>query len=256
MTVFPFLYMVSTALKGPVYVFEMPPRLIPSPATLQNFVRAFTANDFGRYFINSVVVTAFVVGLVLLLASCMAFALARYRFFGRRFVFGLIIFFMAMPGMSLIVPQFVLANQLRLTDTLLGLIVWNVAQNLPLAVFLLTGFLSEVPREVEEAAKIDGASAWAVYRVIILPLCKPALATVAIFAFLGSWDEYIWASTIINTPSNRTLPVAIATFQGVHTTNWGLVFAASLVAVVPVIIVFVALQKYFIKGLVGGAVKG
>lgn len=255
-TVFPFLYMVSTSLKGPVYVFEVPPRLVPAKATLQNFVRAFAANDFGRYFLNSLVVTVASVLLVLLLGSWMAFALARYRFLGRRLVYALVLFFMTMPAMSLIVPQFVLAHTLALTDTLLGLIVWDVAQNLPFAVFLLTGFLEEVPREIEEAAELDGASPWSIYRAIVLPLCRPALATAAIIVFLGAWDEYVWASTITNTPSNRTLPVAIATFQGVHTTNWGLVFAASLIAVIPVLVVFVALQRYFVKGMVGGAVKG
>ena len=132
----------------------------------------------------------------------------------------------------------------------------NIAQNMPFAIFLLRGFLEEVPREIEEAAYIDGASAWSVYWSIILPLCKPALATSAIFAFLGSWDEYVWASTVISTPELRTLPVGIAVFQGVHTTNWGLVFAASLIAIVPVLLLFIALQKYFIKGMVAGAVKG
>lgn len=256
LTVVPFVYMVSTALKGPVFVFEMPPRLIPLQPTLENFVKAFSSNDFGRYFLNSLLVTIVTVVGVLVLGSWMAYALARYRFPGRSLVYGLVLFFMTMPAMSLLVPQFVLANRLRLTDTLLGLMVGNVAQNLPLAVFILTGFLQAVPRAVEEAAEIDGASAWAIYRVIVLPLCRPALATVAIFAFLGSWDEYVWASTITTTPSNRTLPVAIALYQGVHATNWGLVFAASLVAVIPVLIVFVALQRYFVRGLVGGAVKG
>jgi multiple sugar transport system permease protein len=132
----------------------------------------------------------------------------------------------------------------------------DMAQNLPFAVFLLEGFIREVPIELEEAAKIDGASPATIFIQIVMPVCKPALATSAIIAFLGVWDEYVWSSTIINTPEKRTIPVAIASFQGVHTTNWGLVFAASLIAVIPVLILFVSLQKYFIKGMTAGAVKG
>ena len=255
-TVMPFIYMISTAFKGQVFVFEVPPQLISKEPTLQNFISAFTSNNFGRYFLNSILVTVVSVLSILLLASMMAYALARYHFFGRNFFYGLVIFFMTMPAMSLIVPQFILAHNLQLTDTLAGLIVLDVAQNLPFAVFLLKGFLEDIPKEIEEAAIIDGASAWSIYRHIVLPLCKPALATSAIIAFLGAWDEFVWASTITNSPENRTLPVAIATFQGVHTTNWGLVFAASLIAIVPILIMFVSLQKYFVKGMVAGAVKG
>lgn len=255
-TVMPFIYMISTAFKGQVFVFEVPPQLIPKEPTLQNFISAFTSNNFGRYFLNSILVTVVSVLSILLLASMMAYALARYHFFGRKFLYGLVIFFMTMPAMSLIVPQFILAHNLQLTDTLAGLVVLDVAQNLPFAVFLLKGFLEDIPKEIEEAAIIDGASAWSIYRHIVLPLCKPALATSAIIAFLGAWDEFVWASTITNSPENRTLPVAIATFQGVHTTNWGLVFAASLIAIVPILIMFVSLQKYFVKGMVAGAVKG
>lgn len=255
-TVIPFIYMISTAFKGQVYVFEIPPRLIPEKPTLQNFITAFSSNNFGRYFFNSTLVTVIAVLGILLMASMMAYALARYQFFGRKFLYALVVFFMTMPAMSLIVPQFILAHTFQLTDTLAGLIVMDIAQNLPFAVFLLKGFLEDVPKEIEEAAVIDGASPWAIYWHVILPLARPALATSAIIAFLGAWDEYVWASTITNTPTNRTLPVAIATFQGVHTTNWGLVFAASLIAIVPVLILFISLQKYFVKGMVAGAVKG
>jgi len=255
-TIVPLLYMISTALKGPVYVFEIPPRLFPEEPTISNFFLAWSANQFGRYFINSICVTLVSVVSILLLASMMAYAFARFNFVGKKFLYGMVIFFMTLPAMSLIVPQFVLARRLSLVDNLAGLIIMNIAQNMPFAIFLLRGFLEEVPREIEEAAYIDGASAWSVYWSIILPLCKPALATSAIFAFLGSWDEYVWASTVISTPELRTLPVGIAVFQGVHTTNWGLVFAASLIAIVPVLLLFIALQKYFIKGMVAGAVKG
>jgi len=255
-TIVPFLFMVSTALKGKIYAFEFPPHLIPENPILDNFTTAWIKNDFDVYFLNSIFVSVVSVLCILLLASMMAFAFARYQFIGKKILYGIVIFFMTLPPLILIVPQFIVARDLRLTDNLAGLISWNIAINLPFAVFLLRGFLEEVPKEIEEAAHIDGASPWATYWKVILPLCKPALATSASLAFLSAWDEYIWANTIINTPERRTLPVAIANYQGAYITNWGNVFAASLIAVVPVLILFILLQKYYIKGMVAGAVKG
>jgi multiple sugar transport system permease protein len=255
-TIFPFIYMISTSMKGPVYVFELPPRLIPSSPTLRNFTSAWTSNNFERYFLNSMVVTVVTTLLVVWLASMMAFAFARFEFMLKKPLYYLVIFFMIIPAMSLIVPQFILAARLKQVDQLSGLVLLYVAQNIPLSTFLLRGFLELIPKEIEEAALIDGASAWDVYWRILLPLSKPALATSAIFASLGAWDEYVWAFTIINSPEKRTLPVGIAAFHGVHLSDWGLVFAASLIAVVPVIALFVALQKYFIKGITTGAIKG
>ena len=254
--IFPFLYMLSTAFKGAVFVFEIPPRLIPAEPTIKNFIDAWTSNQFGRYFLNSILVSGITIPNILILGSMMAYAFSRFNFLGKKFFYGLVVFFMTMPAMSLIVPQFVLARNLHLTDKLAGLVLMYIAQNLPFAVFLLRGFLEEIPKDIEDAARIDGASSWAIYWQVILPLCKPALATSAIISFLGAWDEFVWANTLINSPEKRTLPVAIANFQGVHTTNWGLVFAASIIAVIPVIILFVTLQKYFIKGMVAGAIKG
>lgn len=256
LTIFPFIYMLSTSLKGPIFIFELPPRLIPTNPTLSNFINAWTSNRFASYFINSLEVTAVSTVLTVWLGSMMAFAFARFKFLFKRPLYYLVIFFMMLPTMSLIVPQFILASHLKLVDHLSGLVMVYVAQNIPFSTFLLRGFIEQVPMEIIEAAEMDGASDWDTYWRVVLPLCKPALATAAIFASLGAWDEYVWANTILNNPSVRTLPVGIANFQGVHSTDWGLIFAASIIAVVPVIVLFIALQKYFIKGIVTGAVKG
>lgn len=255
-TIFPLLYMVSTALKSQVYVLEIPPQLLPENPTLDNFGAAWTSNNFSRYFLNSSVVAAATVAAVLLLGSMMAHGLARYRFRGHRLVRALILFFMVMPSMSLLVPQFVLATRLGLLDSLAGVAIVHIAQVLPLVTFILYGFMNGLPRELYEAALVDGAGAWRLYRSIALPLSRPALATVAILAFLGSWDEYPWALTIINSADQRTLPVGIAAFQGVHSSDWGLIFAASLIAVAPVIVLFAFLQRHVIRGLTAGALKG
>jgi multiple sugar transport system permease protein len=156
----------------------------------------------------------------------------------------------------LIVPQFVLAKWLGLIDTLWGLIVFYVAGNLALNTFLLRGFFEALPAELDDAMQIDGANDWRRFLNLALPLGRPALATATIFTFLATWDEYAWALTSITTPENQTLPIAIALMQGPRGTQWGLVFAASMLAVVPVIAVFLLFQKHFVQGLTAGAVKG
>lgn len=255
LTVLPFVYMVSTALKGPVYVFEYPPKFIPAQPTLRNFVTAWDSNNFHQYFRNSLGVTVATTLVVVLLSSMMAYAFSRFEFVLKRLLFYSLLIFMMMPAMVLIIPQFMLATRLRLVDSLVGLVVVYAAQNLPLNTFLLRGFFAQVPRELDEAAKIDGASPWAIYWRIILPVSRPGLATAAIFSSLGAWDEYVWALTVLNDPDKRTLPVGIAAFHGVHLSDWGLVFAASLIAVTPIILLFILLQKYFVKGLISGAIK-
>jgi ABC-type glycerol-3-phosphate transport system permease component len=191
-----------------------------------------------------------------LLSSMMAFAFSRLRFPGRRLLFGLLLVGLMVPAMMLIVPQFLLAKQMHLLDSYLGLVVFYAGASLALNTFLLRSFFEDIPRELEEAMVVDGAGPWKRYWQLIMPLSRPALATVAIFTFLASWDEFVWALTIINDPSKRTLPIAIALFQGQYATSWGIVFAASAIAVLPVIAIFVALQRQFIGGITAGALKG
>jgi ABC-type glycerol-3-phosphate transport system permease component len=159
------------------------------------------------------------------------------------------------PTMMLLIPQFLLAKNLLLLNNLWGLVVFYTGGALALNTFLLRGFFQEIPFELEEAMVVDGAGPWKRFSRLMLPLSRPALATVAIFTFLGSWDEFVWALTIINDPNKRTLPMAIALFQGQHATDWGLVFAASAIAVGPVIAIFVAFQRQFVSGLTAGALK-
>jgi multiple sugar transport system permease protein len=193
---------------------------------------------------------------VVILAAMMGFAFARFRFPLKKPLFFCVLLLMMLPAMTLLIPQFTLAVKYKLINNLLGLVLVYIAQNLPMNTFLLTGFLKEIPDELVDAALVDGASWWRIFTSIFLPLSKPALATVAIFASLGAWDEYTWAVTILNKTDVRTLPIGIALFQGVHSTDWGLVFAASLIAITPIILLFIALQRYFIRGALSGAIKG
>ena len=180
----------------------------------------------------------------------------RFDFPGKGLLFGLMLLGLMVPTIMLLIPQFLLAKKLMLLNSLWGLIVFYAGGNLALNTFLLRSFFRDIPRELEEAMVVDGAGPWIRYRRLILPLSRPALATVGIFTFLASWDEFTWALTIISDPSKRTLPIAIALFQGQHATSWGLVFAASVIAVLPVILIFITFQRQFVSGLAAGALKG
>jgi ABC-type glycerol-3-phosphate transport system permease component len=186
----------------------------------------------------------------------MAFAFARFQFPGRRLLFGLLLIGLMVPTMMLLIPQFLLARDIGALNSLWGLVFFYTAMNLALSTFLLRSFFQDIPRELEEAMVVDGAGPWARYRQLIMPLSRPAIATVSIFTFLASWDEFVWALTVINDPNRRTLPIAIALFQGQHTTSWGLVFAASLIAILPVLGIFVTFQRQFVSGIASGALKG
>jgi ABC-type glycerol-3-phosphate transport system permease component len=253
--IFPFLWMASTALKQHTYVIETPPRLLPPEPTLDNFTDAWKANNFQLYFRNSLIVAIATTSLSVFISAMAAYAFARFEFPGKELVFYAFLLTMMMPGLVLIIPQFLLAKAFHLRNTLWGLIIVYVAMSIPLNSFLLRGFFEGLPRELEEAVLLDGGGYFTIFFRIVLPLSRPAIATVAIFTFLFSWDEYIWALTAIDDVAKRTLPVAIATFQGQHATEWGLVFAASLIAMIPVITVFIFLQRYFVKGLTAGAFR-
>jgi multiple sugar transport system permease protein len=252
----PFAYMLATSFKPNSLALEVPPQFIPRDPTTANYRDAWSSNHFGRYFVNSLGVAIATTALSVLLSSMMAFAFTRLRFVGRRLLFGLLLVGLMVPTMMLIVPQFLLAKQLLLLDSYLGLVLFYAGGTLALNTFLLRSFFQDIPRELEEAMVMDGAGPWKRYWRLVMPLSRPALATVAIFTFLASWDEFVWALTIINDPSKRTLPIAIALFQGQYATSWGIVFAASVIAVLPVIAIFVALQRQFIGGITAGALKG
>lgn len=254
--IIPFLYLFATSFKPHLYLFELPPQFFPKHPTISNYTQAWTSNNFGHYFANSVFVSVVATALSAFFSSMMAYAFARFSFKGQNFMFWILLLGLMVPGMMLLIPQYLLANQLHLLDSLLGLIVFYVAGGLAFNTFLLRGFFEEIPWALEEAMIMDGAGPFRRYWRLILPLSRPALATVAIFTFLACWDEYVWALIIINDPNKRTLPIAISLFQGQHLTDWGLVFAASTIAIVPVILVFAIFQRQFIRGLSGEALKG
>jgi multiple sugar transport system permease protein len=256
LVVTPFWFMVTTSFKPQSFIFEMPPQPWPQPATLNNYSAALGKDLFGLYFLNSLVVAIISTGLTVLISSLLAYAFARLEFPGREALFYLFLLGMMIPPVMLIIPQFIVAKSLQLLDSLQGLIVVYVTMNLSMQTFLLRGFFEGIPRDLEEAALIDGGSRWIIFWRIVLPLSRPGLAVVTIFTFLYSWDEFPWAHVAIKETTRRTLPIAIALFQSEHLTEWGQVFAASLIALVPVVIVFVAFQRHFIRGIATTGLKG
>ncbi len=252
----PLLYMLTTAFKGASYVQEYPPRFIPDTITLDNFIQAFTSRNFGRALLNSALVAVSTTMIVTTLSALTAYSFARFDFVGKRVMYGGLIIMLMIPGTVLLIPQFILASNLGLLNSLQGLTLVYSAGPLAFNTFLLRGFFENLPRELEESAVIDGASPFTVFWRVMLPLAAPALSTVAVFSFLGAWDEYILALNFLTDESLRTLPIAIANFRGQHSTNWGLVFAGSLTAVIPTVLLFVFFQRYFIQGVTSGAVRG
>ncbi|HEC22564.1 MAG TPA: carbohydrate ABC transporter permease [Chloroflexi bacterium] len=252
----PFLLMVSTSLKPQQYTFEYPPRLIPTEVTFSNYTRALAQDMFFRYFLNSLVVALSTTALTVAISASLAYAFARLEFPGKQVLFYILLMGMMIPPVMLIIPQFLVAKSLKLLNTLAGLIVVYIAMNLPMQTFLLRGFFEGIPRDLEDSVRIDGGGRWTIFRHVILPLSRPGLATVAIFTFIYSWEEFPWAHVAIKETTRRTLPIAIALFQNQHLTQWGQVFAASIVALIPIVTVFVALQRYFIRGISRTGLKG
>ncbi len=251
----PFAYMLATSFKPNALVLTIPPQFLPHHPTTANYTDAWTSNEFSRYFLNSVIVAAITTVAAVFLSAMMAYSFARFRFPGRTVLFGAVLIALMVPTMMMLIPQFLLAKQLLLLNSLWGLVVFYTGGNLALNTFLLRSFFVDIPWELEEAMVVDGAGPWTRFWRLILPLSRPALAVVAIFTFLASWDEFTWALTIINDPSKYTLPIAISLFQGQHSTSWGLVFAASTIAIAPVILIFAVFQRQFVAGIAAGAVK-
>jgi multiple sugar transport system permease protein len=252
----PFWYMLITSLKPQSYIFEMPPRLWPKEVTLNNYLVALGKDLFGVYFLNSLFVAVFATAATVLVAAVLAYAFARLQFPGKELLFYILLLGMMIPPVMLIIPQFIIAKQLKLLDSLPGLILVYVTMNLSINTFLLRGYFEGIPRDLEDAALIDGASQPQIFWRIVLPLSKPGLAVVTIFTFLFSWEEFAWAHVAIKETTRRTLPIAIALFQSQHLTEWGQVFAASILALIPIVIVFAAFQRYFIRGISTTGLKG
>lgn len=252
-TLAPFIWMILTSVKDMSEIFVYPPQWLPSEFHFDNYKKAFEAAPFGRYYVNSLFVAVTVTLGQLVTCSMAAFAFARLRFPGRNFLFYLFLGTMMIPYNVTMIPSFLVLYWLGWVDTYYALIVPGLAS--AFGTFLLRQFFITIPKELEEAAYIDGASKFQVLRRIIVPLAKPALATLAIFTFMGVFNDFIWALIVINTEEMRTVQLGLAIFRDRYLTQWDLLMAGSVTAVLPILIVFFFAQKYFIKGITLSGLK-
>ena len=228
----------------------------PTSLPLDNYDVVLTEQNLGRVFLNSVVVTASSVLLTLLIASMAAYAAARIPGWRGWAVYGFLVIGMSVPAQANMIPQYVLFDSIGLLDNLVGLSLINIIVTLPVAVFILGGFMRTLPREMYEASAVDGAGPWRTYRSVVMPLSLPSVAATGIFLFVIHWNELLYPLLFINSPEKRTLPVALLSFQGEFLTNYPLLFTGVIIASFPVVITYLLLQRYFVAGITAGAVKG
>lgn len=257
--VLPMVYMVSTSLKPNGALYNYPPKFLPTldEITIENYQYILSQGKFYINFLNSLFVSVLSVLLTAIIASALGYVIARFDFKGRKLLFAFIVLTMIVPGLTLIVPQYELAVKLKVINSLAGLIPFYAAWTIPYSTFMIKGFVEGIPKELDEATYMDGGSVLTVFWKIIIPLAKPGIASVSIFNFLTAWEEFPWANTVLNDNLKRTLPIAISGFFGEHQfTQWGYVFALSVFSLLPILIVFICCQKFFVAGLTTGSVKG
>ncbi len=252
-TVAPFLWVLLSSFKDVSEILTYPPRWIPHRFILENYVNAFQAAPFGRYYANSIFVATTVTLGQLITCSLAAYAFARLRFWGREVLFYLFLGTMMIPGQVVMIPSFMVLHWLGWIDTYYALIVPGLAS--AFGTFLLRQFFLTIPRDLEDAASIDGCSRFGVLWRIIMPLSRPALATLAVFTFMGVFNDFLWALIVISSEDLKTVQLGLAIFRDRYQTDWGQLMAASVTATLPILTVFFFAQKYFIKGITLSGLK-
>ncbi len=252
---FPLIWLVSTSLKSPTEdIFQFPPQLLPSQPTLNNYANVWRANPFGTYLINSSAIALLSVGLNLLFCALAAYPLARLEFRGKEIIFSLIVSTIMIPFQIVMIPLYILAVQLELRNTYIGIIFPAIAS--AFGIFLLRQAFAAVPKEMEEAARMDGCTELGLWWHIMLPAIRPALMTLAIFVFIGSWSDFLWPLIVIESDFLYTLPLGVNKLAGTFSLDWRLIAAGSVISIAPVLGLFLFLQRYIVPTEVGSGVKG
>jgi multiple sugar transport system permease protein len=253
-TLFPFAWMVSTSLKSDIAVFQTPPQLIPKPFQPDNYSKVVELFPLWRFALNSVVVAVISTVLQVSTSAAAAYAFARLRFRGSNVVFLLYLATLMVPFQVTIVPLFIEMKYLHAVNSYAGLILPTIAS--AFGTFLLRQAFLTLPKELEEAAVVDGAGHWTIFTRIALPLVKPSLATFAVLSFMASWNSFLWPLVIVNSQKLMTLPVGLSNLQGEYTTSWNLVMAGTTLSVIPIVAVYLLAQKHIVRGFVLSGVKG
>ncbi len=255
LTLLPLLWLISTALKSPTEdIFQFPPQLIPQQPTLENFVKVWETAPFGQYLFNSTLVALLTVSLNVLFCSLAAYPLARLEFRGRDVIFTLIVATILIPFQIVMIPLYILTVNLGLKNSYLGVIFPALAS--AFGIFLLRQAFQGVPKELEEAARMDGCTELGIWWSVMLPAIKPALITLAIFAFIGSWSDFLWPLLVLDRPERYTLPLGVAALAGTFSLDWRLIAAGSVISIAPVLLLFAFVQRYIVQTDIGSGVKG
>lgn len=254
-TLGPFLWLVGTSLKSSgEMVYGYPPTIIPANPTLDNYTSAMEAFPFTKYLVNSIVVSVIIVMSNLILSSLAAYPLARMDFKGKNIIFILVLSTMIIPFQLLMIPLYELCINIRIQNTIIGLVIPHVVT--AFGVFLMRQAFLQIPKELDESAYIDGATSFQIWFHILLPLVKPYLVTLAIFSFVTAWGDFLWPLIIVNNESLYTLPLGVNKLNGIFVSDMRVISAGAVLSIIPMIIVFISLQKYFVSGATTGAVKG
>jgi multiple sugar transport system permease protein len=253
---FPFLWMALSSIKTLGELYTVPPQWWPNTPTLENYYEVLFESNIPRYFLNSMVIAVGSTALALALAVFASYGFARFRFRGKPFLQVFVLVGQLMPTAAIIVPLFITLRVLGLVNTYWGLVLVYMIITLPLSVWMLTSYFKAIPIELEEAAIVDGASRLGVLFRITLPLSVPGIVAVMVYAFVTTWNEFIFALCFATDSSVKTLPIGLAEFSTEFNTDWGAVMAASLVMTLPIAGLFFAMQRYFVEGLTAGATKG
>ncbi len=261
LSIFPFIWLISTSLKGNAEnIFAYPPQIVPHDFTLANYVGVWHRVNFVAYFINSMIVAGATVALNLILSALAGYPLARMEFAGKKASFFAVLATIMVPFQAIMLPVYLITLKLHMVDNVNNLMGY-LGLVMPFAVsafgiFLMRQAFLAIPKEMEEAAIVDGCNVFQAFVKVLLPMVKPSLAVLAIFTFIGSWGEFLWPSIVLTKESMYTLPVGVNNLQGMFSSNWRFIAAGSILSTIPIVIFFLAMQKYFISGENEGAVKG
>lgn len=254
-TVVPFYWMLNTSLQTRENLFRFPPQLIPNPLNPENYTRVFELMPMANALVNSIIVSSTATLGTLLTSSMAAYAFAKIKFRGKSAIFMGFLATIMIPGQVTLIPLFIVFSRLGWVDTLLPLIVPFILLN-AYGVFLLRQFMLAIPEDYIEAGKLDGANHFQLYRLIVLPLCKPALITLGLFSFIGNWNNFLGPLIFLNSEKNFTVPLIINSFRTVYNVEWGLLMAASVISIIPCLILYLVGQRYFVEGVTLSGLKG
>lgn len=255
-TIFPILWILITSLKTDVQMFSIPPDILPHPVTLKHYQEVILAGNFLKYLLNSIIVAVVSCGISMLVGIPAAYGFAKFSGRSMKPVFGAVTAVRMVPQVAMVIPFFMIMRNLKLSDTVLGLIITYIPFELTLIIWMLKNFFAQIPKEVEEAAELDGLGVWGTLIKVAVPLSKSSIGVAGLMAFLFSWNEFMFALSLTSTAKAQTLTIGIAGYVTSFQTFWGSMSATGILFMIPALILTVIFQKDLVKGLTAGAVKG